>query len=607
MGKAARGKEKMKGKIGHFGYLMSYAWKNNKGLFIIILVKSLFTALIPVVNISGIGIVVDALVNKRGNSYVVSAIVIYLSVNLGITLISNILTYLDNRSMRKASDILQLDYARDSVCIDYHYAQDGSILNLKKRSMISHPAWFLYPVGEFFNCIVRLLSVIYIFSLLTPVFTLIISLTSFLSVYVTLKLQALTFKFNNDKIEDDRILSYLYTLMSDSKYFKEIRVNKANECIEDNYISAEEALVEKYKRYIRKKGLLSVARATVAVIEAGFMYFYFSYQFFIKTITLGEYTVLLGAVTLFSSTFISLFNILGKINNTLNYTDLFIRYRNFIKENSSVYDSNKLNMPDIASHRFEITFDNVSFVYPNTEKMILKNVSFTIKNGEKIGIAGLNGSGKTTLVKLLCRLYDPTHGRILLNGINIKEIPYYQYSKYIGVVLQDFKLFAYSVKENIAFNSKLDICRLDESLKKSGADGIVEKLPLGIDTSIYKTLDDEGVDLSGGEGQKISIAKSIYKNAEIMILDEPTSALDAVAEYELFSKLSEISENKTTVFISHRLSSTKFCDRIMVISEGVIAEMGSHEQLMMSNGIYKDLFESQAKYYKTENNNESAD
>ena len=187
---------------------------------------------------------------------------------------------------------------------------------------------------------------------------------------------------------------------------------------------------------------------------------------------------------------------------------------------------------------------------------------------------------------------------ITINGTDIKDIPYKQYSALIGVVLQDYYLFAYSVKENITLETPYDEKKLRSALKESGSDKKIEALKNGIDTSVSKVLDKDGIEFSGGEGQKLALARAIYKNSPILVLDEPTSALDPIAEYELFSRLNDISKNKLTLYISHRLSSTKFCDKIVVLSDGEIAEIGSHNELMDRGGLYCELFTSQAKYYK---------
>ena len=242
--------------------------------------------------------------------------------------------------------------------------------------------------------------------------------------------------------------------------------------------------------------------------------------------------------------------------------------------------------------------ENFSFTYPGRQKAALESLNLSIEAGQFVTICGPSGSGKTTLIKLLLRIYHPTQGRITLNGVDIADIPYRQYTSRIGVVLQDFSLFAYSLKENIIFDGDFNFEKLHEVIDKSGLTSKVEKLPNGIDTAIYRELDDNGIEFSGGEGQKLAFARALYKNADILILDEPTGALDPIAEYQLFSRLNDVSDNKTTVFISHRLSSTHFCDNIVVLQNGSIIEQGSHVELMNQNGFYADLFNTQARYYK---------
>ena len=197
----------------------------------------------------------------------------------------------------------------------------------------------------------------------------------------------------------------------------------------------------------------------------------------------------------------------------------------------------------------------------------------------------------------MLRLYLPSEGRITVNGIDISAIPFYDYISHIGVVLQDYTLFAYSVKENVDFNNNLTTNSVISAVANSGLNDKIQSLSQGINTPVGRELDDNGVEFSGGEGQKLALARADYRNADILILDEPTSALDPVAEYELFSRLNEIAGNKTTIYITHRLSSTRFCDYIMVLSDGKVIEQGNHAELMVQNGEYARLFNAQAKYY----------
>ena len=216
-----------------------------------------------------------------------------------------------------------------------------------------------------------------------------------------------------------------------------------------------------------------------------------------------------------------------------------------------------------------------------------------------MSVVGVNGAGKSTFVKLLCRFYDPTAGEILFNGIPVGKIPYAQYIDLIGVVFQDFKLFSFSVRENIALSEEADRDRLRSCIEQSGLLEKIEGLPKGEDTMVDKQFDPEGIEFSGGEGQKLAIARAIYKNAPVVILDEPTSALDPIAEYDIYRRFSMLSKGKCTVYISHRLSSTKFTDKIAVFSDGFLKEYGNHQELMaVDNGIYKKMFTMQAQYYQ---------
>lgn len=585
-------------KYKNIKYLFFRSWNVSKSLFFIIAAKSIFTALMPLVNIAGLGIVVNALMTNNPFREVMRLIIIYMSVKLGIAIIGEVLTMLDNIVERKVSNIMQFDYINDCLYINYHYVQDKSILDLKKKSMGAHPAFFLSDVGKFLKYLVQFAGIIYIFSLLSPLFLFVLMFTSALSTILTFSTRKIEFNFKNNRVEEDRKLDYLYTVMSGYKYAKEIRLNNAGSFIENKYQKILKVQTDKLKAFYKKSISIDTLRTIIAIVQTAAMYFYFSYQVFSQQVTIAEYTVLLGTTTLLTSILLGFFDNIARLNQTAKYVDLYREYINMIETRSIITQSNLYDEKDIDFSNATIRFENVSFVYPNTEKIVLKNINIKIKKGDRIGIVGLNGSGKTTFIKLLTRIYDPTEGRITINGIDIKEIPYLQYSKHIGIVLQDFFLFAYSIKENIVFDQVYDKNKLKTSIEKSNLKSKVSSLKNGIDTVIYKELDDDGIEFSGGEEQKLALARAIYKDAELLILDEPTSALDPLAEYDLFSKLNEIAENKTAIFISHRLSSTKFCNRIIVLENGQIVECGSHKELMQENGIYSVLFNSQAKYYE---------
>lgn len=246
---------------------------------------------------------------------------------------------------------------------------------------------------------------------------------------------------------------------------------------------------------------------------------------------------------------------------------------------------------------YAFTFDNVSYRYPQKDDYALKNINLELKPDEKLAIVGENGSGKSTLIMLLMRIIDPTQGRILLNGVDIRDYDLEEYKKLFSTVFQDYKLFSFTIKENITALSEEDSARLTNVIAEVGLDQKLASLRKGVDTYLDKLYDNEGVLLSGGESQRLSIARALYKNAPIFILDEPTAALDPRIEHEIYTQFKTMAEGKTTFYITHRLASVRFCDRVIVLREGQVVEMGSHYDLIKANGYYAELYHMQAQYF----------
>lgn len=254
---------------------------------------------------------------------------------------------------------------------------------------------------------------------------------------------------------------------------------------------------------------------------------------------------------------------------------------------------------DGGDNEYEIEFRNVSFKYPATDRFVLKNVSAKIRAGRRLAIVGENGSGKTTFIKLLCRLYDPTEGEILLNGIDIRKYDYQEYMTAFAVVFQDFRLFSLSLAQNVSCAAQYDSAQVERCLREAGFGDRLMQMPDGIETCLYKDAGEDGVSVSGGEAQKVALARAIYKNAPFIVLDEPTAALDPIAEADIYGRFHVIAGSRTAVFISHRLSSCIFCDEILVFREGEIAERGTHSELLqLENGRYRMLWDAQAQYYR---------
>ncbi len=249
-------------------------------------------------------------------------------------------------------------------------------------------------------------------------------------------------------------------------------------------------------------------------------------------------------------------------------------------------------------HEYEIEFRNVSFRYPGSDQWALQNLNLKLNIGQRMAVVGRNGSGKTTMIKLLCRLYDPTEGEILLNGIDIRKYDYEEYLSLFGVVFQDFGLFAFPLGQNVAASMEVDEARVTDALTKAGFGERLASMPRGLESPLYRDFDEDGVEISGGEAQKIAIARAIYKDAPFVVLDEPTAALDPISEFEIYSSFDHIVGDRTAVFISHRLSSCRFCDDIAVFDEGRLIQRGSHDTLLRDpKGVYHALWNAQAQYY----------
>lgn len=275
-------------------------------------------------------------------------------------------------------------------------------------------------------------------------------------------------------------------------------------------------------------------------------------------------------------------------------------YLEFFEIKNEMYQGS-LSVEKRSDKKFDIEFKNVSFKYPGSDTYALKNVNLDLRVGEKLAVVGMNGSGKTTFIKLLCRLYDPCEGEIIMNDFNVRKYDYRQYLDLFSVVFQDYKLLSMSLGNNVSTSGTWDAAKAEKYLHEVGFGERYENLPNKLDTAIYKDFDSEGVELSGGEAQKVALARALYKEAPFIILDEPTAALDPIAEAEIYAKFDEIVGDKTAIYISHRLSSCRFCDKIAVFDKGEIVQVGSHEELLKDEqGKYYELWNAQAQYYVKE-------
>lgn len=400
------------------------------------------------------------------------------------------------------------------------------------------------------------------------------------------------FKAGDEYSRLDRIFYYFLNMFSDYNTGKEIRLYKEQNLIE--HTATDKLLTDGEK--LLKKASLHTAKSSSFVAILGALVGFGIYLFIGVKGLYGLFGI--GSLVLYCGSFMQIINGIMKMAVTFGKTAEMVPLVNYYFEivnanDNMTYGEKELDLSD----KFEIEFKNVSFKYPNTESYALQNINLKINNGEHLAVVGRNGSGKTTFIKLMCRLYDVTDGEILINGINIKEYSKESIIKLYSVVFQDFKIFSTTIAQNISTNEEYDKERLYNALDKANIKDRVLAMENKESTYLYKDLDKSGVEISGGEAQKLALARALYKDSPVVILDEPTAALDPVAENEIYNRFNSFVNNKTAIYISHRLSSCAFCNRIAVFDKSQLVETGTHQELLNANGKYSELWNAQAKYY----------
>ncbi len=407
-----------------------------------------------------------------------------------------------------------------------------------------------------------------------------------------------------DKAENDKLapfwrkLNYLTYTVSDFAYAKDIRLFGMKGFILGRYGDEQKSVFKGFmkiqKMWLGVRGM----QAVTALLQQVALYAYLCLRVLAGTINIGSFVLYLTSINTFASELNGLFD---DIQSLQQQSAVICDLRSFLDLPDP--DSGEATPPEsVHTEGAVIEFENVSFRYPGSDKYALKDVSFTIRPHEKLAVVGLNGAGKTTFIKLLMRLYTPLSGRILLNGVDIREYKRKEYFKLFSAVFQEIQLFAFTLAENVSMREydKTDFSRAAEALERAGLKDKLDSLEKGLDTAMLKVIDEDGVEFSGGENQKLVLARALYKDAPFVVLDEPTAALDALAEERLYREFDGLTKDKTAIYISHRLASTRFCDRVAMFEEGSIIECGTHEELIAKRGKYAELFNVQAKYYREE-------
>ncbi len=393
---------------------------------------------------------------------------------------------------------------------------------------------------------------------------------------------------------------YMDNTISDFSFAKDIRMYGLRNWLRQKFIGLQQERLEMQKRNARLWFWYGMFSAFVWFILQVAVYAYLIYQIAQRRMTVANFTLYVASATAF---FGSISDLFGLFSNIMQCSRQIDDLRSFMEMKIIDEDADKgevLNPSDFKSYEF--TFENVSFKYPRSENYALREVNITLKAGERLAVVGLNGAGKSTFIKLLLRLYEPTEGRILLNGKDVRTYTRESYYHIFAPVFQDVNLFAFPFVQNVSMKpvSETDRSFAEKCIRDADLGEKLDSLPHGLDTELLKIIYDDGVDFSGGQRQKLALARSLYKQAPVVILDEPTAALDALAESRMYQDFDKLIGGKTSVYISHRLSSTRFCNNVAMFKDGRLIEYGTHDSLMQQGGEYAKMFEVQAQYYVAE-------
>ena len=579
-------------------------------------VQAVIDSIKPFINIYFSARLITLLTQKADTSVIITNIALVLGINVVIFFLASFLNNYNENHRMMLLDLENKKVEEKLYNADYALLNDSKFKELLHRheeagkSRWARLPYFMWTTLQFTRGVLTtIISFIIIIPLLKvgfvrtgntfferPLF--IVTIVAAIAVMagviliVASKINKSYLEANEKYAELDRIFYSFIDILGDYKTGKEIRLYKEQNLIDN--ITTQKILTDG-EITLRKISMRTAKSSSfIAILGAlvGFgVYLFIGVKGLFGLFGIGSLVLYCGSFMQIISGIMMFANTLGKLKEILSLA------RDYFKileaESTIIYGNRELDL----TNGFEIEFNNVSFKYPKSDIYALKQINLKISNGEKLAVVGRNGSGKTTFIKLLCRLYDVDEGEILINGINIKEYTRDSLNKLYSIVFQDYKILSLTVADNISANDECDKDMLNSALDKANIKDRIEAMPQKEKTYLYKDLDKSGVEISGGEAQKLALARALYKDSPIVILDEPTAALDPIAENEIYSRFNSFVENKTAIYISHRLSSCAFCDRIAVFDNAELVETGTHNELISANGRYAELWNAQASYY----------
>lgn len=581
-------------RINIFKTLIKEAWKVDKSYFFILIMMSIFQT------IKGLSVIylpsfVIGVIEKK---YAFNDVILYIALyTIAMYLIRQILNYFDYLFKIKSefqAEAMIASLGEKTMSLSFKELENPETLDLIQRAIMPLRWGSVYltffAIKDLVSVIFTLISITTILIFHSAIYTLIIAITMSISMITRIILEKQMTILIQDNVPINRKFGYYFNKGMDEQFQKEMRLFELSNLwikkINYFYSSIAKWTIKYMKKISNIEIVEGISNAIITFVGISYNALRLVTDSFGPIISIAQFTLIYNATINLSSNL----QLLSKSLSTLNTTFVHVTpWKQYITLDDQINEGKKIAGP------FEsLEFKNVSFTYPNSTKLILDDISFKIEKGERISIVGLNNAGKSTIVKLISRFYNPDYGTILWNGIDINEYEISSYFDQISAVFQDFKLMPYTIRENILASKSNPM----EAIDKVNMTEAIEKLPKKLDTYLSKELEEDSTKFSGGQAQKIAIARALNKNGSLMILDEPTAALDPLAESEIFENFAKLTENKTAIFISHRMSSSTFSDKVLVLDGGKITGFDTHKNLMNGDNLYRELFETQANNFK---------